>query len=63
MECNPSRQATGADNRSYRPDTYIVSVTPTGGRPVKKMTVVVRDFANLAIIYARQIPTFGQSTG
>ena len=46
MKCNPSRQATGV----HRP------VTPTGGRPVKKMTVVVRDFANLAITYAPQIP-------
>jgi hypothetical protein len=62
-ECNPSRQATGADNKSYRIDTYILSVTPTGGRPVKKVTVVVRDYDNLAVTYARQISTFDQSTG
>jgi Tfp pilus assembly protein PilV len=62
-ECNASRQATGADNKSYRVDTYIVSVTPTGGRAVKKVTVVVRDYNNLAVTYTRQISTFDQSTG
>jgi type II secretory pathway pseudopilin PulG len=62
-ECNAARQATGPDNKSYRIDTYIVSVTPTGGRPVKKVTVVVRDYNNLTVTYARQISTFDQSTG
>lgn len=62
-ECNASRQATGADNKSYRIDTYIVSTTPTGGRALKKVTVVVRDYNNLALTFARQISTFDQSTG
>jgi type II secretory pathway pseudopilin PulG len=62
-ECNASRQATGGDGKSYRIDTYIVSTTPTGGRPVKKVTVVVRDYNNLALTFARQISTFDQSTG
>jgi type II secretory pathway pseudopilin PulG len=62
-ECNAARQATGPDNKSYRIDTYIVSVTPVGGRPVKKVTVVVRDYNNLTVTYARQISTFDQSTG
>jgi type II secretory pathway pseudopilin PulG len=62
-ECNASRIATGADNKSYRIDTYIVSVTPTGGRAVKKVTVVVRDANNLTVTFARQISTFDQSTG
>ncbi len=62
-ECNASRQATGADNKSYRIDTYIVSFTPTGGRAVKKVTVVVRDYNNLALTFARQVSTFDQSTG
>jgi hypothetical protein len=30
---------------------------------VKKVTVVGRDFANLAVTYARQISTFDQSSG
>jgi type II secretory pathway pseudopilin PulG len=62
-ECNASRQATGADRKDYRIDTYIVSVSPTGGRPVKKVTVVVRDWNNLALTYARQVSTFDVSTG
>ena len=62
-ECNASRQTTGADGKQYRVDTYIVSVTPTGGRPVKKVTVVVRDYNNLTLTYARQVSTFDQSTG
>jgi type II secretory pathway pseudopilin PulG len=62
-ECNASRQATGADNKSYRVDTFIASVTPTGGRAVKKVTVVVRDYNNLTVTFARQISTFDQSTG
>ena len=62
-ECNASRTATGADGKSYRVDTYIVLVTPTGGRAVKKVTVVVRDPNNLALTFARQVSTFDQSTG
>jgi type II secretory pathway pseudopilin PulG len=62
-ECNASRQVTGADGKPYRIDTYIVTTAPTGGRNVKKVTVVVRDFSNLAKTYARQVSTFDQSTG
>jgi Tfp pilus assembly protein PilV len=62
-ECNPSRVATGADRKSYRVDTYIVSTTPTGGRPVKKVTIVVRDANNLTVTFVRQASTFDQSTG
>src|SRR5215216_2782238 len=29
-ECNASRTATGADNNSYRVDTYIVQTAPSG---------------------------------
>ena len=62
-ECNASRQVTGADRKQYRIDTYIVSYTPTGGRAVKKVTVVVRDYNNLTLTYSRQVSTFDQSTG
>jgi Tfp pilus assembly protein PilV len=62
-ECNASRQATGADRKDYRVDTYIVSVSPAGGRALKKVTVVVRDWNNLALTYARQVSTFDVSTG
>jgi type II secretory pathway pseudopilin PulG len=62
-ECNPSREVTGADRKPYRVDTYIVTTTPTGGRDLKKVTVVVRDASNLSTVFARQITTFDQSTG
>lgn len=62
-ECNPSRTATGADKRQYRVDTYILQQTPTGGRPVKLVTVVIRDASNLGRTYVRQASTFDQSTG
>ena len=62
-ECNASRQATGADNKLYRVNTYIVEATPTGGRPVKRVTIVVRDDANQSKVYVRQASSFDQSTG
>jgi Tfp pilus assembly protein PilV len=62
-ECNPSRVTTGADRKSYRVDTYIQSTAPTGGRPVKKVTIVIRDPSNLAVTFVRQASTFDQSTG
>jgi type II secretory pathway pseudopilin PulG len=62
-ECNASRMVTGADNKSYRLDTYIVQTTPTGGRPVKQVTLVVRDELNLSRVYVRQASSFDQSTG
>jgi type II secretory pathway pseudopilin PulG len=62
-ECNPSRVAPGADNKNYRVDTYIQQITPTGGRAMKKVTIVVRDANNLAVTYHRQASTFDESTG
>jgi Tfp pilus assembly protein PilV len=68
VECTPQQTVTGADRRSYRIDTYIVEEIPNQGgsnegRPVKKVTVVVRDSAELTKVYARQVSTFDQSTG
>jgi type II secretory pathway pseudopilin PulG len=67
-ECNASRVVTGADGRSYRMYVYIVQVTPNEGqtnegRPVKQVTIVVRDANNLGRLYVRQASTFDQSTG
>jgi type II secretory pathway pseudopilin PulG len=63
-ECLPSRTATGADRKQYRVDTYITSSTPTNGRPLKLVTVVVRDGTKLsARPLARVASTFDQSTG
>lgn len=60
--CDPSRDVTGADNNAYRVDTYIVSETPTGGRPLKLVTIVVRDTDDNRA-YARVASTFDESTG
>jgi Tfp pilus assembly protein PilV len=62
-ECNASRTATGADGKPYRVDTYVVETTPTGGRPVKLVTIVVRDGTDLSKVYVRQASSFDQSTG
>ena len=63
-ECNPSRSAVGADRKNYRVDTYITTTTPTNGRDVKVVTVVVRDANHLsARPLARVASTFDQSTG
>ena len=62
--CNPSRSVTGADRKNYRVDTYITTTTPTNGRSVKLVTVVVRDSRNLSgRPLARVGSTFDQSTG
>jgi Tfp pilus assembly protein PilV len=70
-ECNASRSVVGPDRKKYRIDTYIVlstgsttPPTPTGGRQLKIVTVVVRDGNSLsARPYAREASTFDQSTG
>jgi Tfp pilus assembly protein PilV len=62
-ECNASRTATGADNKSYQLDTYIVETRPTGGRYIKQVTIVVRDGGNLSRVYVRQASSFDESTG
>ena len=63
-QCLPSRTTVGADRKNYRVDTYIVSSTPTSGRALKLVTVVVRDGSKLsARPLARVASTFDQSTG
>jgi len=62
-ECNPSRTVTGADRKPYRVDTYITTTTPTGGRALKLVTVVVRAGSTLsARPLARVASTFDAST-
>lgn len=56
--CTPSQTVTGPDGRSYRVDTYIVSVTPSGGSAVKQVTVVVRKSGTTATL-ARVVSTAG----
>jgi type II secretory pathway pseudopilin PulG len=56
--CTPSQTVTGPDGRSYRVDTFIVSVTPSGGSAVKQVTVVVRQAGTTATL-ARVVSTAG----
>jgi len=56
--CTPSQTVTGPDGRSYRVDTYIVSVTPSGGSAVKQITIVVRKAGTTATL-ARVVSTAG----
>lgn len=67
-ECNASRTVTGADGRSYRMDVYIAQMIPNEnqtneGRPVKRVSLVVRDANNIGRVYVRQASEFDQSTG
>ena len=56
--CSPSQTVTGPDGRSYRVDTYMVWATPTGGAPVKQVTVVVRKTGSPTVL-ARVVSTAG----
>ena len=56
--CTPSQTVTGPDGRTYRVDTYIVSVVPTGGVAVKQITVVVRK-PGVTTSLARVVSTAG----
>jgi type II secretory pathway component PulJ len=61
-ECNPIQTGvTGADGRTYRVDTYIRELTLTSGRPVKRVTVVVR--GSDGKVLARLSSTFDLATG
>ncbi len=75
-ECNASRTVSNTtnpaspDHKSYRVDTYIVlssattnPPTPPNGRPVKIVTIVVRDGYKLTATLVREVSTFDQSTG
>jgi Tfp pilus assembly protein PilV len=61
-QCDPRQTVTGPDGRSYRVHTYIYAENVTNGRPVKRVTVVVRTTA-AAKPLARLTSTFDASTG
>jgi Tfp pilus assembly protein PilE len=64
IECDPSRALTGPDGKRYRIDSYVVYDTPSSGRVLKKVTLVVRDGQNLAgAPLATVQSTFDQATG
>jgi type II secretory pathway pseudopilin PulG len=57
-----TQTVAGPDGSSYRVDSYIVSTTPTGGRAMKRVTVVVRGITNGALggVLARSASAFDQ---
>lgn len=61
-ECKPMRTITGPDHVSYRIHTYVKFITPSNGRQVKKVTVVVR-LTTSSRVLARLSSYFDQSTG
>jgi type II secretory pathway pseudopilin PulG len=61
--CNPSRVTLGADRKQYRVDSYITWSTPTSGRQLKLVTVVVREAQSPFKLLSRQQSTFDESTG
>jgi type II secretory pathway pseudopilin PulG len=61
--CNPSRITLGADRKQYRVDSYITWSTPTSGRQLKLVTVVIREAQTPFAQLSRQQSTFDESTG
>jgi type II secretory pathway pseudopilin PulG len=63
-DSKPIQTITGPDGKRYRVDTYIKMDTVTSARPLKRVTVIVRNANSLsARPYARIASTFDQSTG
>jgi type II secretory pathway pseudopilin PulG len=63
-ECLPIQTVTGPDSRSYRLDSYVRTVTPSSGRSVKRVTVVVRRADDLSLApLARLSASFDLATG
>lgn len=63
-ECTPIRTVSGPDGNNYRLDSYVRTVNVTSGRPVKRVTVVVRRADNLsAAPLARLSASFDLATG
>ena len=61
--CNPSRTVLGADRKPYRVDSYITWSTPTSGRQLKLVTIVIREGTAPFAQLSRQQSTFDESTG
>ncbi len=64
--CTPMRTISSAaspDRLSYRVDTYVRTLTVSGQRDTKQVTVVVRDGADLTKTLARVATVFDCSTG
>lgn len=59
----PVQTLTGADGRTYRVDTYVTWHSVTGGRSLKRVTIVVRDSVTTSKVWYRTVSSFDASTG
>ena len=62
-DSKPSLTITGPDSKRYRVDVYIAADTVTAARPLKRVTVVIRDGNTPTKVYARVASTFDEATG
>ena len=62
-DSKPSLTMTGPDSQPYRVDVYIAADTVASARPIKRVTVVVRDGRTNSKVYARVGSTFDEGTG
>jgi type II secretory pathway pseudopilin PulG len=62
-ECKPVQTVTGPDGRSYRIDSYVVSVAASGTHNIKLVRVFVRSGAAPDTVLVRAESTFDASTG
>jgi type II secretory pathway pseudopilin PulG len=63
-DSKPIQNIVGPDQKLYRIDVYVVADTVTSGRPIKRVTIVVRDRNNVSgRPLARVASTFDEATG
>ncbi len=62
-DSKPSLTITGPDAKRYRVDVYIVADTVASARPLKRVTVVIRDGNTPTKVWARVASTFDEATG
>ena len=62
-DSKPSLTITGPDSKSYRVDVYIAADSVASARPLKRVTVVIRDGNTPTKVYARVGSTFDEATG
>jgi len=62
-DSKPSLTITGPDSKRYRVDVYIAADSVNAARPLKRVTVVIRDGNTPTKVYARVASTFDEATG